>query len=78
MEESLTAGRIEARVMGDGPLVVLLHSLPANPTSHDFVIGQSSRSFRVMLPAFPGFGRSPVVEGGCLRWPIEPYPRSKN
>jgi 3-oxoadipate enol-lactonase len=44
----------------------LLHSLLADRTSFARVIGPLSARFRVMLPALPGFGRSPAVNGGLL------------
>jgi 3-oxoadipate enol-lactonase len=64
MEDLLTATMIEAQVTGDGPPLVLLHSLLADRSSFSQVAGPLSRGFRVMLPALPGFGRSPAVDGG--------------
>jgi 3-oxoadipate enol-lactonase len=64
MEDLLTVKMIEAQVTGDGPPLVLLHSLLADRSSFSEVVGPLSRGFRVMLPALPGFGRSPAVDGG--------------
>ena len=64
MEDLLTSTMIEAQVTGDGPPLVLLHSLLADRSSFSGVAGALSRRFQVMLPALPGFGRSPAVDGG--------------
>ena len=55
---------VEATVSGDGPALVLLHSLLADRTSFSSVLGPLARNFRVMLPALPGFGQSPPAKGG--------------
>ncbi|WP_216856319.1 alpha/beta fold hydrolase [Acidisphaera sp. S103] len=64
MKELLETMKIEALVSGDGPPLVLLHSLLADRSSFSRVVGPLSRAFRVMLPALPGFGASPSVDGG--------------
>lgn len=64
MDRMFADGTVEARVLGNGPPLVLLHSLLADRTSFGGVIGKLSESFTVMLPALPGFGRSPAVSGG--------------
>jgi len=64
MENALIATSIDAEVTGDGSPLVLLHSLLADRSSFAHVVGPLSKKFRVMLPALPGFGRSPAVEGG--------------
>lgn len=55
---------IDSQETGNGPPLVLLHSLLADRSSFLPVVGILSQTFRVMLPALPGFGRSPAVEGG--------------
>lgn len=55
---------IDAQVSGDGPPLVLLHSLLADRSSFSRVVGPLSRDFTVMLVALPGFGGSPAVAGG--------------
>jgi 3-oxoadipate enol-lactonase len=55
---------IDAQVSGDGPPLVMLHSLLADRSSFSRVAGPLSREFKVMLPALPGFGGSPAVDGG--------------
>jgi 3-oxoadipate enol-lactonase len=60
----LAGGTIEADVYGDGPNLVLFHSLLADRSSFAGIVGALSERFRVILPALPGFGRSAWVEGG--------------
>lgn len=55
---------IDAQVSGDGPPLVLLHSLLADRSSFLRVLGPLSCEFKVMLAALPGFGGSPAVVGG--------------
>lgn len=64
MNQILAAGMIEAGISGEGPPLVLLHSLLADRSSFGLVNSELSRHFRVMLPALPGFGRSLAVTGG--------------
>jgi len=64
MDQMLAAESVACHISGDGPPLVLLHSLLADRSSFDLVAGTLSKRFRVMLPALPGFGRSPAVDGG--------------
>lgn len=64
MTTTFSDSGIEAAILGDGPPLVLLHSLLADASSFDRVTAELSRNFRVMLPALPGFGHSPAVPGG--------------
>jgi len=64
MDRMFADGMVEARVTGEGPPLVLLHSLLADRSSFDRVAGSLADRFQVMLPALPGFGRSPAVDGG--------------
>ncbi|HBK08440.1 MAG TPA: hydrolase [Acetobacteraceae bacterium] len=66
MTTMLAGGTIEADILGNGPPVVLLHSLLADASSFGLVSTELSRHFRVMLPALPGFGRSATVAGGLV------------
>jgi 3-oxoadipate enol-lactonase len=63
MNDSLNTTMIDAQMTGDGPPLVLLHSLLADRSSFSQVAGPLAGRFRVMLPALPGFGRSPAVAG---------------
>ncbi len=64
MDRMFAGGTIQAQVTGEGPPLVLLHSLLADRTSFDRVARPLSQAFRVMLVALPGFGASPPVAGG--------------
>jgi 3-oxoadipate enol-lactonase len=55
---------IDAQVTGDGPPLVLLHSLLADRSSFEPVLRDLAARFRVMLVALPGFGASQPVAGG--------------
>lgn len=49
---------------GEGPPLVLLHSLLADATSFDLVVPALGRDFRVLVPELPGFGHSAPAPGG--------------
>ncbi len=55
---------VEARITGDGPPLVLLHSLLADRSSFEPVLPRLAARFRVMMVALPGFGASAPVVGG--------------
>lgn len=61
--DSMFAG-IEASVTGQGPKLVMLHSLLADRSSFYPVAERLSERFEVMLPALPGFGRSAAEPSG--------------
>jgi 3-oxoadipate enol-lactonase len=50
--------------IGYGPPLFLFHSLLSDRASFDAVAPELSRSFRVIVPELPGFGRSQAVHGG--------------
>jgi 3-oxoadipate enol-lactonase len=56
-------GTVNAAQSGKGPPLVLLHSLLSDRASFDRVVSKLSRSFRVIVPELPGFGRSKAVDG---------------
>jgi 3-oxoadipate enol-lactonase len=60
---SAGTGRITARVTGNGPPLVLFHSLLADSTSFDPVAALLSSTHRVILLNLPGFGGSDPVDG---------------
>lgn len=64
MDGSFANGTVEARVLGDGPPLVLLHSLLADRSSFEPILPALATRFRVMLPALPGFGASARVGQG--------------
>ncbi|HEX7920079.1 MAG TPA: alpha/beta fold hydrolase [Bradyrhizobium sp.] len=55
---------VNAAVAGDGPPLVLFHSLLSDRASFDAIVPELARSFRTVVPELPGFGRSATVEGG--------------
>lgn len=64
IERMLANGLVQVSEHGEGPALMLLHSLLADRSSFDAVIGPLSADFRVLLPALPGFGRSAQVDSG--------------
>src|SRR5437763_15447027 len=63
MDRLLAHGTVNAAQVGSGPPLFLLHSLLSDRASFDAIIPVLSRSFRVIVPELPGFGRSPSVSG---------------
>ena len=57
-------GRVSARVGGEGPPIVLLHSLLADDSSFDGIAGPLSQTHQVVIFSLPGFGASDPVAGG--------------
>ncbi len=55
---------VHARVGGEGPPIVLLHSLLADDSSFDRIAVPLAQTHRVIMLALPGFGTSTRVEGG--------------
>jgi 3-oxoadipate enol-lactonase len=64
MDRLFANGTVNAAQSGNGPPLVLLHSLLSDRASFDAVAPELSRSFRVIVPELPGFGRSQAVSGG--------------
>lgn len=64
MSTKLAGGLVEADIEGQGPTLVLFHSLLADRTSFHAITGPLAKHFRVVVPALPGFGASARVEGG--------------
>src|SRR5215471_12050683 len=64
MERLYASGTVNAAEVGYGPPLLLFHSLLSDRASFDAVAPELSRSFRVIVPELPGFGRSQVVHGG--------------
>src|SRR5258708_9627908 len=58
------SGTITAAQPGEGPPLVLLHSLLSDRASFDRIVPELSKSFRVVVPELPGFGESQAVSGG--------------
>jgi 3-oxoadipate enol-lactonase len=64
MDRLLAAGTVNAAQSGDGPPLLLFHSLLSDRASFDAVVPELSKSFRVIVPELPGFGQSHAVSGG--------------
>ena len=64
MDRLLANGTVNAAQSGQGPVLVLLHSLLSDRASFDAVAPKLSRSFRVIVPELPGFGRSQAAGHG--------------
>ena len=63
MDRLFAQGTVNAAQSGDGPPLFLFHSLLSDRASFDAIAPTLSRSFRVLTPDLPGFGRSPAVAG---------------
>ena len=64
MDRLFAQGTVNAAQSGDGPPLLLFHSLLSDRASFDAVAPSLSRSFRVLVPELPGFGQS---QGGQRR-----------
>ncbi|MEO8320251.1 MAG: alpha/beta fold hydrolase [Bradyrhizobium sp.] len=64
MERLFANGTVNAAQFGEGSPLFLLHSLLSDRASFDAVVPELSKSFRVIVPELPGFGRSHAVTGG--------------
>jgi 3-oxoadipate enol-lactonase len=64
MDRRFAAGTVNAAQSGDGPPLFLFHSLLSDRGSFDAIVPELAKSFRVIVPELPGFGRSQPVTGG--------------
>ena len=64
MQKVYANGNVGVAEIGYGPPLFLFHSLLSDRASFDAVAPELSRSFRVIVPELPGFGRSQAVHGG--------------
>src|SRR6476660_5877626 len=64
MDRLFAAGTVNAAEAGDGPPLFLFHSLLSDRASFDAIVPELSKSFHVIVPELPGFGRSQAVTGG--------------
>ena len=55
---------MNAAQSGKGPPLFLFHSLLSDRASFDAIVPDLAKSFRVIVPELPGFGRSQAVSGG--------------
>jgi 3-oxoadipate enol-lactonase len=64
MDRVFADGTINAAQTGEGPPLVLMHSLLSDRASFNAIAPALSHSFRVIVPELPGFGGSAAVSGG--------------
>jgi 3-oxoadipate enol-lactonase len=64
MDRLFADGTVNAADTGKGTPLVLLHSLLSDRASFDAIAPELAKSFRVIVPELPGFGRSQAVRGG--------------
>jgi len=64
MDRLFARGTVNAAQSGKGPPLFLFHSLLSDRASFDTIVPELAKSFRVIVPELPGFGRSQAVTGG--------------
>jgi len=64
MDRLFAQGTVNAAQFGKGPPLFLFHSLLSDRASFDAIAPELAKSFRVIVPELPGFGRSQAVSGG--------------
>jgi 3-oxoadipate enol-lactonase len=64
MDQLFADGTVNAADTGKGTPLVLLHSLLSDRASFEAIAPELAKSFRVIVPELPGFGRSQAVRGG--------------
>jgi 3-oxoadipate enol-lactonase len=63
MDRLFAGGTVNAAEAGQGRPLFLFHSLLSDRASFDAIAPKLKKSFRVIIPDLPGFGRSQVVHG---------------
>jgi 3-oxoadipate enol-lactonase len=64
MDRLFANGTVNVAQAGEGPPLFLFHSLLSDRASFDAIVPELAKSFRVIVPELPGFGRSQAVTGG--------------
>jgi 3-oxoadipate enol-lactonase len=64
MDRRFADGLVNASQTGEGPPLILLHSLLSDRASFERIVPKLSESFRVIVPELPGFGQSAPASGG--------------
>jgi 3-oxoadipate enol-lactonase len=64
MDRLLANASVNAAESGEGPPLFLFHSLLSDRASFAGIVPELSRSFRLLVPELPGFGRSQPINGG--------------
>ena len=57
MDRLFAGGTVNAAEQGHGPPLVLLHSLLSDRASFHAIVPELAKSYRVIVPELPGFGR---------------------
>ena len=63
-DRRLVRGTVNAAESGEGPAIVLFHSLLSDRASFDAIVPALAKTHRVIVPELPGFGQSEPVTGG--------------
>lgn len=63
MTTAIVGAGVHARTHGDGPPLVLFHSLLSDSASFDAIMPRLAERSTVIVPDLPGFGGSPAIEG---------------
>jgi 3-oxoadipate enol-lactonase len=66
MDRLFANGTVNAAQSGEGAPLFLFHSLLSDRASFDAIVPELSKSYRVIVPELPGFGRSQAVGGGLV------------
>jgi 3-oxoadipate enol-lactonase len=66
MQIEVDGGQVSASVQGQGPTLVLFHSLLSDAASFDRIAPLLAAHFRVVVPDLPGFGGSSAIDRGGL------------
>ncbi len=64
MDRRLANGMVNAAQTGEGPPLILFHSLLSDRASFERIVPKLSECFRVIVPELPGFGQSAPANGG--------------
>jgi 3-oxoadipate enol-lactonase len=64
IDQRFAHGLVNAAISGEGPPLILFHSLLSDRASFERIVPKLSESFRVIVPELPGFGQSKPVSGG--------------
>jgi 3-oxoadipate enol-lactonase len=64
MDRLFADGTVNAAQSGEGPPLLLFHSLLSDRASFAAIVPELSRTFRLIVPELPGFGGSRAVKGG--------------
>ena len=64
MDRQFANGTVNAAETGKGAPLFLFHSLLSDRASFEAIAPELAKSFRVIVPELPGFGRSQAVHGG--------------